>query len=628
MKYKIKSNQDFLKNLDRDQRNAVVNSNLHSFILAGPGSGKTTVITYKIAYLIKNGIKPSEILLLTFTKAASNEMLKRAKEVTKSDLKGIFAGTFHHLGYYLIRKYSDILKIKKNFTVIDKIDSREIIKSCRKEIVGKNAKIPNAGILQKIFSFSSNSMLSLRESCLHNFRNYINSLDEIENIYNCYIQRKSDQGLLDYDDLLSKSTFLLNYYESIRINESKRFKWILVDEFQDTNILQYSMVDFLSQVHGNLVMVGDDAQSIYSFRGVEIEKIKNLVLSKETKIFKIEFNYRSNEEIVKFINHIIPKSSIPKKLKSIRKGGNKPIVVETANRFQQALFLAQRIKEISEYTEYKNIAILYRSHYQSLEVQMELQKNSLPYNILSGLKFNETAHIKDLMAFIRISVNKFDDLAWNRILNLFGGIGKKSSDKIIKSLKENEYDLKKTRNNFSKYKKITGALDTISDFLKHSESPSSLLNYICEKFYTNYVEEKYENFKDRLSDIERFVKISEEYAESEEFLSDVLINEEGKKSGEKHNTITLTTIHQAKGLEWDVVFIISLNPGDFPSYMAIKNGNINEEERIFYVATTRAKNELYMVKQKTDFSDFDIDEYDFIDRIPENLYEKWEVEIC
>jgi DNA helicase-2/ATP-dependent DNA helicase PcrA len=471
-------------------------------------------------------------------------------------------------------------------------------------------------------------MLGLRENCLHNFRNYINNLDEIESIYNCYIQKKSDQGLLDYDDLLSKSTFLLNYYESIRINESKRFKWILVDEFQDTNILQYSMVDLLSQVHGNLIMVGDDAQSIYSFRGVEIEKIKNLVLDKETKIFKIEFNYRSSKEIVEFINHIIPKSSIPKKLKSVRNEGKKPIVVETSNRFQQALFLSQRIKELSEYTEYRNIAILYRSHYQSLEVQMELQKNNLPYRILSGLKFNETAHIKDLMAFMRISVNKFDDLAWSRILNLFGGIGKKSADKIIKSLKENEYDLQKTRNDFSKYKKITDALDSVSDFLAHSENPALFLNYICEKFYTNYVEEKYENFKDRLSDIERFIEIAEEYAESEELLNDILISEDAKKSREKRNMITLTTIHQAKGLEWDTVFIISLNPGDFPSYMAIKTGNIDEEERIFYVAATRAKNGLYMIKQKTDFSDFDIEGYDFISKIPENLYEKWEVEIC
>ena len=629
MKYILKPDFEFLKNLDNEQKDAVINSSKHSLIVAGPGSGKTTVITYKIAYLIKSGVKAREILLLTFTKAASYEMIKRAKKISENSLKEMFAGTFHHLGYSMLKKYYNFLNLGKNFTVIDSSDARDIIKSCRKKFMNKSSKkIPSAKTLQKIFSYSCSKLIALKNALLHFSTSYIDLVDAVEEIYKCYTLEKQSQNLVDYDDLLTKTLFLLESYESVRVKESSRFKWILTDEFQDTNYIQYRITDLLSKVHGNLIMVGDDSQSIYSFRGVDIENIKDFLSSKETKIFKIQHNYRSTKRIVEFINHIIPKDSIKKSLVSIREEGNKPIVVETANSFQQARFVSQRIGDlIKDGIKYDEIAILYRSHYQSLETQMELQKNKIPYKIYSGIKFNETAHIKDLIAFMKISINPTEAISWRRILKLFQGIGNVTAENIITSLNENKGEIEKVLEKFTKNKRISKALQRILTFLQYKNTPKLFLEKICDLFYYKYLESVYQNYEDRIMDIKRFIEISEKYEQSDELLADILVSENISNTDFEDGMLTLSTVHQAKGLEWKVVFILSVNPGDLPSYYSIMNEDVSEEERIFYVAVTRAKDQLYILYQnKIDDNFFNLKDYDFISKLPKKIYEKWEVE--
>ncbi len=631
MKYKLKTNFSFLNHLDEEQKDAVINSRDSSLIIAGPGSGKTMVITYKIAYLLNMGISASSILLLTFTKASALEMIKRARIVSNNDLHGMTFGTFHHFGYIILKKYSHLLKIKDNFTVMDSSDSKELIKKCRKEILkrySKNSKLPNAATIQKIISYASDTLNTIEATISTKYSNYIPYTEEINNIYIKYTEEKERTNSLDYNDLLTKTLYILEYYESVRLKESQRYEWILIDEFQDTNIVQYRIVELLSQIHGNLVMVGDDAQSIYSFRGANVENIKKLFVNKKTKIFKIQNNYRSTDKIVRFINKNIPKQSIPKILQSNRKGKTKPIIVNTQNNIYQAKFVAQRIKELHNMgIRYSDMAVLYRSHYHSLELQMELQTNSIPYMILSGLKFNETAHIKDILAFLKIQLNPYDEISWNRVLKLFDGIGNVSSNKIIQILNRNEYKLEESMKILTN-KKLKDTLKNIKNLTDNKETPKDFIQNICNYFYFEYLEDKYMNFNDRIMDIRRLIEIASDYENLEDFLNDLLLDENVNDNGSKEK-LTLSTVHQAKGLEWKVVFVISVASGEFPSSYAIINENIDEEERIFYVAITRAKDELYIIRTSTKVKNafYLGKDYDFIERLPKDIYEEWEVEV-
>ena len=627
MKYKLEKDFSFLDRLDEEQKNAVINSKSRSLVISGPGSGKTMVVVYKIMYLINSGVNPKNILLITFAKAAALEMINRLKKIAENNSEGILFGTFHHLGYSMIKKYHEILKMDENFSVMDSSDSREIIKSCRKSVTDKQLigkKFPNHKVLQKIFSYSSNTLTPIKKAIKDLQYPYFNFIDQIEEVYKCYTLSKKEQNLVDYDDLLTKTLLLFESHESILIRESKRFEWILVDEFQDTNIVQYKIISLLSTVHGNLIMVGDDSQSIYSFRGANIENIKKLLDSENINIFKIQHNYRSNENIVKLINSIIPNSSYKKNLVSVREKGRKPIIVKTKNRFQQARFITQRIREICDgQFNYNDIAILYRSHYQSFELQMEMQKSKIPYKVFSGLKFNETAHIKDLISFIKIYLNPLDTVSWSRVLMLQPYIGKLTTGKIIKKLRANEWKVEKVLSDI-KSKNVKESLEKLRELISREKTIEEFLKNVCEKFYYEYLENKYQDFEQRIMDIERFIDISKKYEYAEDFLSDMLISEDLEKN-KSMKSVNLSTIHKAKGLEWKVVFILSVNPGDFPSYQSIEKEKIDEEERIFYVAVTRAMDDLYIIYQEN-VQTYYGEEYDFIKKIPKNTYEEWEVE--
>ncbi|HBF10174.1 ATP-dependent helicase [Thermotoga neapolitana] len=638
-----KTDLSFLEDLDEEQRKAVVESEGRCIVIAGPGSGKTRVITYKIAYLLANGVDPSRILLVTFTRAAAREMVERAKMVTGRELSEMLAGTFHHVCNYFLRKYAPYVGLDRNYSILDREDSESLMRHARSKFLERKGReerknFPQPSVLMSIYSYMRNTLKSLRESIIVKNPKFLDFKEEIAEIFDLYEQEKRSQNVVDYEDLLFFVYRLFEEHREIRDREAERFLWVLVDEFQDTNYVQYRMIEHLSSRHGNVLAVGDDAQSIYSFRGARYENVEDFIKVPGTKIFKIQTNYRSTESIVKFINAMLPTRAVPKVLKPVRKDGMKPVVVKTWDRYEEARFVSQRILELfEEGFKPEEIAVLYRSHSHSLELQMELARSRIDFRVLSGPRFTESAHVKDVLSFLRIVQNPRDKSAWLRAAKLFYGIGDRTASKIadLASVYVEEgldpfEELKKV--NFSgEYARFMEILD----HLKKMELPGEMIEYVLTSFYSEYLEARYPDFREREMDIERLVEIASRYTDLENFLTDLAVTEDveiQREAFQKEGKVTLTTVHQAKGLEWRVVFVISVNPGDFPNYFAISEGNLDEEERIFYVAITRAKEQLYISYQVTGASyPYRGNRFimrsgeNFIDRIPPDLVEMWEV---
>lgn len=643
----------FENELDEEQREAVIKSEGRSIIVAGPGSGKTRVITYKIAYLLNNGVEPENILLVTFTRAAAREMIERVKNVTNRNIDKMLAGTFHHVCNSILRKYATLLDYKNNYSILDKEDSKDLLKMAKSEYIKEisdNYKLPKEEVIMKIISYSCNTLTSLRESILERAPYLLNFERDIEQIWSIYIQLKKDMNAMDYDDLLVNTLVLFKTHPEVLNKCSSQFKYVLVDEFQDTNKIQIELVEALSSVHGNLIVVGDDSQSIYSFRGALFKNVKDFIEDERTKVFKIQSNYRSTSDIVGLINHLIPSNSVPKVLKPKRKSYLKPFVVETFDDLEQADAVVKIIEDkLKEGLDYKDIAVLYRSHSLSMVLQQKLDSKGIPYRILSGLRFIETAHIKDILAFLKVLNNPLDKISWNRILKLFPGIGNKTASKIYEEIetgigKSPERGQGEENDNISNILKETEInkfktpLELLTKLFDNKESsPDELIDTIYKDFYQEYSFLTYADSKSRNMDIERFSEIASRYDSVSAFIEDLTLSEEigviPASRDKDENKLTLTTIHGAKGLEWKVVILISVNPGDFPNGLAIKEQKLDEEERLFYVAITRAKNELYILKQLTGTTNpylknsfyFVKKENDFIKKIPEETVNRLKI---
>ncbi|WP_121957113.1 ATP-dependent helicase [Petrotoga sp. 9PWA.NaAc.5.4] len=634
------------KVLDEEQIEAVIKSRGKSIIVAGPGSGKTRVITYKIAYLFHLGIKPENILLVTYTRAAAKQMIERVKQVTNVDTKNMLAGTFHHICNTILRKYATVIGYRNDYTILDSQDSKDLLKIARSEYVQEvddRYKLPKEEVIMKIISYSCNTLTSLRESLSEVAPYLLEYENDIEQIWSIYSRLKKDMNAMDYDDLLVNTLQLFMTHRDILKKIAEQFQYVLVDEFQDTNKIQIDLIKALSSVHGNLIVVGDDSQSIYSFRGADFKNIKKFIEEEDTKIFKIQTNYRSTAELVNFINYLLPSNSVPKTLKSYRKSYLKPFIIETFDDLEQADAVVKIIKEkVEEGLNYEDIAIIYRSHSLSMAVQQKLDVSGIPYKILSGLKFTETAHIKDIISFLKITYNIFDRISWMRILKLFAGIGDRTATKIYNRIEETL--MNEPTKNFLEVLETT-PLSKNKDALKFlqklfeskDKKPNEVIDLIYEDFYKEYSYLSFDDAKLRNMDIERFSEIASRYNSIASFLDELTLSEDVRiiESGvnEKKDLITLTTVHQAKGLEWKVVIIISVNPGDFPNGLAIKENKLDEEERLFYVAITRAKDELYIIKQLTGTTNpfiknsffFVKKENDFIKKIPDEIINKMRI---
>lgn len=576
-------------------------------IIAGAGTGKTRTLVYRVARLIELGYDPQSILLLTFTRKSATEMLNRASLILDNRCSKILGGTFHSFANVTLRKYSKAVGLENNFTILDQSDSEDVINLIRSQsgLISKEKRFPNKRTLGKIFSLNVNTEISIKAIVEDDYPHFRDDLEEILKVSAAYKSYKRKNNLLDYDDLLIYLKIFLQELSPAAKSLLSKLNFVMIDEFQDTNKLQNDIVKGLTQLNNNLMVVGDDSQSIYAFRGANFKNIIDFPSQfSNVKIITLEENFRSTQPILNFANRIVDASleKFPKNLFTHKKSSNVPMIVAALTENLQSKFVVDKILELREEgIPLKEICVLFRSSFFSFDLEIELSKANLPFQKFGGMKFVETAHVKDVLAFLRIIFNNKDLVSWFRVLLLHEGIGQKSAQKIIDEISENQIDIKqnpeglKTKKIFSKVSALFELLHSLQNI---NETPTEKAQKIIE-YYSPIFQEKFDDYNKRKKDLDIFLNITEKYRSLESLISDMSIDppidsivDLGDESSEDE-FVTLSTIHSAKGLEWHSVFVIHALDGYFPSNRsAYKIETLEEERRLMYVAVTRAKNNL------------------------------------
>jgi DNA helicase-2/ATP-dependent DNA helicase PcrA len=624
---------DYARELNPQQLAAVTAPPGPALVIAGAGSGKTRTLTYRVAYLLEQGIPPDRILLLTFTNKAAGEMMRRVADLLGRQLPSLWGGTFHSIGARILRQHADLLGYRRDFTILDRDDAKDLIKACIADagIETKGTHFPKPDVLCEIFSLSVNTHKSTAEMLKEQFEYFEQITRQVADVQKRYIARKRATNAMDFDDLLALWLRLLKEHADVCEHYQRRFQFILVDEYQDTNRLQSDLIDLLAERHHNVTVVGDDAQSIYAWRGANFQNIfKFPKRYPETKVFKIETNYRSTPEILKVANAAIAanREQFTKILTPARKSGLKPALIACSDAAQQAAFIAQRVAELPEEgVDLNQVAVLYRSHFHALELQLELTKRNIPFSITSGIRFFEQAHIKDATAYLKLVANPRDEVAFKRVALLLPGIGAKGAEKIWKifsakmegtaSSVPNDSGLEPNNSGQRRSAALQACaksvpakaasawkqfIETVSQLEDEAtrKSAAKMLRIVMDAGYDDYLKENFANYRNRLEDLEQLAVFAYQFGSVEEFLTQLALltnveAEDGDTANRDADRIRLSTIHQAKGLEFDVVFVIMLCDGLFPSARSMESPEGEEEERrLFYVAITRAKNELYL----------------------------------
>ncbi|WP_028841494.1 ATP-dependent helicase [Thermodesulfobacterium hveragerdense] len=605
---------EFLRDLNPAQLEAVQTIFGPLLVIAGAGSGKTKTLTSRMAYLVAQGVPPEKILLLTFTKRASKEMVQRAELLLKIDCDKIMGGTFHSIAQYMLRFYGYLLGYPSNFTIIDRGDSEDLINLLRNSLGLAEAKkkFPKKETLANIYSKMINQQKTLEELLKNHYPQFLDFYYEIERLLIEYQNYKKEHHLMDYDDLLVNWLTILKNFPQVREEVGKRFEFIMVDEYQDTNTLQGEIIRYMGERHQNVMVVGDDSQSIYGFRGANYRNIFDFPkLFPNTKIIKLEQNYRSTQPILDLANHIIAKSKLKytKNLFTLRKNGEKPLLFFAEDEAESSRFVAEKVLELREKgIKLSQMAVLFRSASHSFDLEMELAKRGIPFIKYGGLKLLEAAHIKDFISILRIMVNPKDFLSWNRVLLLLEGIGPRTAEKILEAIKQASnnlfFSLERLTHKFPflEFKNLISLLTGVTSF---QEKPSQCLLKIWEFYQPVFQRLYYEDYHRRERDIEALIDLSEKYNTLEEFLTDLMLEpieiaEKDPDSLTDH--LVLSTVHSAKGLEWHTVFILSLIEGRFPSVYSLENEeDLEEERRLFYVAVTRARENLFLISPLTTY---------------------------
>jgi len=653
----IRLNIDYARELNEQQFAAVTAPPGPALVIAGAGSGKTRTLTYRVAYLIEQGIPPERILLLTFTNKAAGEMMRRVSDLLGQELRALWGGTFHSIGARVLRLHAETLGYQKDFTILDRDDAKDLIKACMADakIDKKDKHFPKPDVLNEIFSLAANTHKAVEELVDGQFSYFAPFAAEIADQQKRYHARKRATNGMDFDDLLALWLKLLQEHPDVCEHYQRRFQFILVDEYQDTNKLQGDLIDLLAARHHNVTVVGDDAQSIYAWRGANFANILDFPKRYPgAKVFKIETNYRSTPEILNVANAAIAANvnQFAKELAPARKTGVKPALVQCHNAGQQAQFIAQRALELrDEGTSLNQIAVLYRSHFHALELQLELTRQKIPFSITSGIRFFEQANIKDATAFLKFVANPKDEVSFKRLVQLIPGVGGKGAEKLFQSFTAKMADggLK-----VEATPKIAAALQTcakavpkkaavawaqfvatISQLEAEStrRNAAKMLRLVMDAGYDDYLKETYDNYERRLDEIQQLAEFAFQFGSVEEFLTQLalLTNVEAEDDpADDTEKIKLSTIHQAKGLEFEVVFVIMLCDGLFPSARSSESNDGEEEERrLFYVSITRAKNELYLTYPliRGGFGASGADTFQspsrFLSEIPKGLLNEW-----
>ncbi|MDO8505087.1 MAG: ATP-dependent helicase [bacterium] len=596
---------DYKKELNKEQMNVVMTGDGHCLVLAGAGTGKTRTIVYRVAYLLEHGITPDRILLVTFTNKAAKEMLGRIETLLRHPPRGFWGGTFHHVGHALLRRYGSRIGIAPNFTILDQADNLELLKSVMiaQGISTKKGDtlFPDPGVIENLISFSTSSIRPLQELIEEWIPKHVSRTNDIIRLAQSYEQKKRERNVVSFDDLLSFWLRLLRESSDVRQQLGGKFEYVLIDEYQDTNRLQGLIVEELAREHNNILVVGDDAQSIYAFRAATVENIMRFPeVFPGAKTFKLLQNYRSTQSILDLANASIASNrrQFEKELLTVHGKGVKPELVGCADSIAEARFVVDRITELRDSGErLTDSVVLFRAAYHGMQIELALQRRGVPYLIRGGIRFFEQAHIKDVISYLRVVGNPQDEIAWQRILKMEEGIGIKTAQEIVNALREEN---KKPLS--AKAQQARQRIQQRIEELKKTPQIDKMINYVIEAFYENYAEAKFENARDRLEDLEQLALFAKQYEELPQFLADATLSEGFRsergataQADSDREYLVLSTIHQAKGLEWKNVFIVGLIDGQFPHYKSLsRRDELEEERRLFYVATTRAKERLFL----------------------------------
>jgi DNA helicase-2/ATP-dependent DNA helicase PcrA len=663
---------DYAAELNEQQFAAVTAAPGPLLVIAGAGSGKTRTLTYRVAYLLENGIDPRNILLLTFTNKAARQMLDRVANLLPFDASGIWGGTFHSIGNRMLRRHGSAIGYPSGFTIMDREDQKDLINAvvASAGIDPKEIRFPKGDVLADIFSFVVNTEKPIEELLAEKFPYFLPLLERIKDVQQRYEKKKKSTNSVDFDDLLEKTLSMLQQHEGICSFYRRQFQFILVDEYQDTNKIQADFIDTLALDHKNVMVVGDDAQSIYSWRGANFQNI--LEFPKRypgAQVFKIEMNYRSVPEILEVANAAISANvqQFRKSLSPTRESNAvKPAVVALNDGSEQAQFVAQRILELrDEDVDLSDIAVLYRAHYHAVELQLELSRRGIPYQITSGIRFFEQAHIKDVTSFVRVVANPRDEVAFKRMVKLLPGIGNRSAENLWnawdKSLgtvaaiadrgsedvptptgigdpgyKFGERILAMNVGARSKksWSQLAHTIDEIAPG-GQPNPPSEMITSIVEAIYDDYAKANFTNYELRREDLNQLAVFARQFKDIHEFLSQLALisNVDAEavpnQAGEKE-AVNLSSVHQAKGLEFHTVFVIWLSDGMFPSARSLDTRDaLEEERRLFYVAVTRARDELYLtyphMRLNAGYGEMLQRPSRFLKEIPNALVEDWQV---
>ncbi len=594
-----------LDDLNPPQREAVTTTEGPVLVIAGAGSGKTRTLVYRVAYLVTQGVPPESILLLSFTRKASQEMLWRAGRLLNENCSRVVGGTFHSVANMLLRRYGARLGFGSSFTIIDRLDAEGIINLLKSSLgLGKKGeKFPTKRAIINIISGSINQSVALEELIQEQYSHLLEHLDDIRNLRRHYEEFKFDHGLMDYDDLLVNWKRLLEEHPDICEVISRRFSYIMVDEYQDTNPVQADIVRLLGHSHGNVMVVGDDSQSIYSFRGADFYNIMRFPkVFADTKVIKLEENYRSTQPILSLTNNII-ENAVEKYAKTLFtsiEGDELPKVYAGSGEREEAVFIVKKIRKfLDDGIDPREIAVLFRSSFHSYKLELELGAEAIDYEKRGGLKLTESAHMKDMIAFMRVLVNPQDTLSWNRVLLQLERVGPATAQKISSAVAAADDFLKALQDYQpgSTWKAgFQNLVQLFTELASDSHAPGAIYE-ITLKYYQPVFERIYhDDFPKRQKDLDQLKALMEGYDDLRAFIDDTTLDppEENTADANGASRIVLSTIHSAKGLEFDVVFIIGLADGRFPHQAAMFGEQREEERRLLYVAATRARKFLYL----------------------------------
>ncbi|HVF90754.1 MAG TPA: UvrD-helicase domain-containing protein [Blastocatellia bacterium] len=635
---------DYERELNEAQYEAVTTVDGPILIVAGAGTGKTRTLVYRVARLIETGARPESVLLLTFTRRAAQSMLARAASLADERCQRVSGGTFHSIAHSTLRRYSELAGVHRMFTVFDQSDTEDLIDLVRRQagFTTRDRRFPRKHTIGSIFSMAANKLLPIEEVVAHHYPQFIDATGDLERLMKAFEQYKRERHLLTYDDLLVRLCEALESSEELTRKLSSQYGYIMVDEYQDTNRLQARIVRLMAASHDNVAVVGDECQAIYSFRGASFRNMLEFPeLFPDARVIKLEENFRSTQPVLDLANIIIGEASegYSKRLFSRATEGPPPMLVSASDENEQSRFVVQRIEELREEgIPYQEMAVLFRAGSHSFDLEIELGKHGIPFRKFGGIKFAESAHIKDALSFLRVVVNPSDTISWFRMLKLVDHIGDATVQQILDHLGVEKKEFRTARAKEGLFKKLKGfparasykdqlvrLANVLQSVLEHKSVRSQLST--VERFYRPILQAIYDDHPRRRREMEHLISIAKRYKSAEELLSEVALEPvetalaEAQARGQ--GFVTLSTVHSAKGLEWDALFILWMVDGWFPSSRAYDAfENLEEERRLLYVAATRAKRHLYFISPMS-YESVSVSSYGsvsrFLELIPETL---------